>query len=221
MVIAMRTRDSDLTGQTYGRLSVLKYSESKSLRGSRGKKKFWLCRCECGATVEKPTKDLRAGKVKSCGCLALDERASRSRHGHSVATAIGPSRTYKTWQSMKHRCASPNNVNWLLYGGRGITVCERWQSFEGFLEDMGERPHGMSIDRIDSNKGYEKSNCRWASADVQVQNTTRTKLTVDLVNEIRGRAEHGESFASIARRFKVSGWNVSAIVKRKTWRNVS
>jgi len=90
-----------------------------------------------------------------------------------------------------------------------------------FLADMGERPDGKTLDRVNADGNYEPANCRWADAETQGQNSSHTKLNADTVNEIRGRAEHGEPFNSIARRFGVTGPNISQIVKRRTWTNVA
>lgn len=98
-------------------------------------------------------------------------------HGH---TAGGQSPTYKSWHDMKDRCLNPNNDFYSHYGGRGIVVCEQWLRFESFLANMGERPKGTTIDRINVNGNYEPSNCRWATGKQQADNTTRTVyLTVD------------------------------------------
>lgn len=119
------------------------------------------------------------GKVTARGwCLKHYERwyrhgdpetALQRRHGHS-APGSG-SATYRSWKAMRERCSNRNSIGWRYYGGRGITICDRWQeSFPAFLEDMGERPEGMSIDRIDVDGDYEPGNCRWATASEQVHN---------------------------------------------------
>lgn len=95
-------------------------------------------------------------------------------HGHSVlGLSHRGSRTYRTWTGMKSRCLNPTSWDYYLYGAKGITVCERWLSFENFLEDMGERPVGRSIDRIDYTKGYEPANCRWATPSEQNKNKSK------------------------------------------------
>jgi hypothetical protein len=113
--------------------------------------------------------NLRSGDVRSCGCLQREIIARRNRtHGHSVRGAETP--TYRSWKAMHTRCTNPNPSTWAHYGGRGIEICERWRSFESFLEDMGERPEGTSIDRIDVDGNYEPGNCRWATPTEQRAN---------------------------------------------------
>ncbi len=97
------------------------------------------------------------------------ESNSNYKHGHSPRNGK-PSPTYISWQNMKARCQNPNHPDYKDYGGRGIEVCERWQDFTNFLEDMGEKPEGLTLDRIDNNRNYESGNCRWATRKEQTQN---------------------------------------------------
>jgi len=111
---------------------------------------------------------LRNGDAKSCGCGKRQALANRNRtHG------MYKTRTYRIWRKMHDRCTYECETRWADYGGRGITFCERWNSFENFYLDMGEAPAGMSLDRIDSNGLYEPSNCRWATPKQQARNTRR------------------------------------------------
>lgn len=128
----------------------------------------WLCRCVCGTESVVLHYNLLIGESTSCGCQANDSRRKTlSTHGRSKIA----DKTYKSWEAMKARCFNPKHREYGLYGGRGITVCSRWkESFEIFLADMGERPKGHSIDRIDYNGNYEPSNCRWATIKVQSRN---------------------------------------------------
>lgn len=173
----------DITGNRYGRLVVI---EKAARRGGRI---AWRCRCVCGNETVVTTSDLVTGNTRSCGCLHR-ERASetgkaRRKHGHSSRTGRGTP-TYSTWSAMLRRCRDLDNPR---YGGRGITVCRRWRaSFGAFLQDMGERPAGKTIDRIDNDGGYwcgkcdechengRKPNCRWATPTEQQRNRSRAVI---------------------------------------------
>lgn len=145
-------------GSVFGRLTVIGRAD-----GYTGKGAFYRCLCECGAKKDAAGYSLRAGKVRSCGCL---QRESRVHHGASYTVE------YQAWRGMKRRCYNPSSPGYDSWGGRGIAVCDRWKnSFESFLADMGERPgEGYSLDRIDVDGNYEPGNCRWATAATQSRN---------------------------------------------------
>lgn len=148
----------NLKGQRFGRLKVLK------MVVPRVKRTQWVCRCKCGQIKIAYAQTLMRGQVNSCGCLRLDgaKRAASARkiHGHSLAKGRSP--PYRSWQAMKARCSNKNLKSYQHYGARGIKVCERWLSFENFLSDMGVRPEGTTINRIDYDGDYEPGNCNWA-----------------------------------------------------------
>jgi len=136
----------------------------------------WVCQCVCGNRISTAERRLVEGRAASCGCqrdalisIARSANPPKPRHGHSHSP------TYRTWYAMKQRCGNPNNVRWQQYGGRGIRVCERWLMFDNFLADMGVRPDGKTIDRINVDGDYERSNCRWASPQEQRHNRTDSR----------------------------------------------
>lgn len=152
----------DISGQVFGRLTVMSLTQG-------GKSSKWLCLCECGSTVSVFSTNLRGGHSASCGCLREEQRKERStRHGN--AKDGKPTRTYKIWIGLRERCNNPRFRNWQNYGGRAISVCERWNSFENFLADMGEQPPGLTIERVNNELGYEPGNCVWATTAVQARN---------------------------------------------------
>jgi len=145
----------------------------------------------------------------------IDSRGrERTTHGH--ARAGQKSATYNTWIAMTARCYNPNIPDFQKYGARGITVCNRWRhSFENFLADMGERPAGRTIDRINNNRGYTPSNCRWATKSEQCRNTRQTKLTVEKVAKIR---KDIRSNIAIGKELGVSNVLISMIKRGKIWK---
>lgn len=150
----------DLTGKSFNRLTVLRRNGSKSNFAA------WECRCICGNIVTVAGVNLRKGHTTSCGCAVKDFIVGVNKTHGCTGTP-----TYRSWLKMRERCLDESNIGFALYKGKGITVCERWRdSFENFLADMGERPEGASLDRIDSSGPYTPDNCRWASATTQSRN---------------------------------------------------
>lgn len=154
----------DRTGQAYGRLMVIERDPDAPGRHAR-----WICTCLCGRSVSVRGTLLASGETRSCGCLHADVTRDRTlTHGMSHSP------TWRSWASMKARCTNPLSKSWQWYGGRGVTVCAGWLvSFDMFLADMGVRPDGTTLDRIDSDGNYEPANCRWATRQQQSENQAR------------------------------------------------
>jgi hypothetical protein len=156
-------------GDQFGRLTVL------ADKGMCKRQRIYECGCTCGSVVDVGSRLLKTGRTKSCGCLRRETtREVHTKHGR---TGSGE---HNSWLQMMKRCTDPSSHLWKHYGGRGIKVCERWKEAKNFMEDMGPRPAGHSIERIDVDRDYELANCKWATQAEQALNTRRTvRLTVD------------------------------------------
>lgn len=158
----------DLTNRRVNKLRVLRRVDNV------GRQPAWLCLCDCGTEKRVLGLHLRANKPVDCGCGYVQrQRDSHVRHGMTDTPE------WKAWNSMVQRCTCITHASWKHYGGRGIKVCKRWLVFENFYADMGPRPEGMSLDRIDNAKGYKPSNCRWATQHEQ-QNNRRSNVYLTL-----------------------------------------
>lgn len=199
---AIRTAATIQPNDVFGRLTVGSLGPS-----TKHGKRRWHCVCECGAKVLVVGAQLTSGHTTSCGCFARDlARTTKLKHGRAGTPE------YHAWWNMIARCTNPENAYYRDYGGRGIRVCERWlNSFESFLEDVGERPGvGYSLDRYpDQNGNYEPENVRWATANQQCRNL-RTNVLLTLNGKSATAAEWAEitglSAITIATRRK-RGWS--------------
>lgn len=195
----------NLRGKKFNRLLVISESSKRDNSGTTQ----WNCRCECGSELTVRGINLRNGNTKSCGCYNREMKAAicRSRTQHGLTGTP----TYQTWQNMLRRCNVPRSDKYPIYGGRGIKVCEQWHKFSNFLRDMGEKPIKMTIDRINNNGNYEKSNCRWASSRDQSNNTRRNHIIE--YNGQRKTLEEWSRFLKIPRntiknRINLLGWPI-------------
>lgn len=166
------SRAIDITGQRFGRLTVIKKTERRDESGNV----YWYCKCDCGGNIETQGKSLRKGLVISCGC-------AKREHGKNLNLKHGMSRTrvYDIWCAMKSRCSNNSDENYLKYGGRGISICEEWidseDGFENFAKWAFDNGYmdDLSIDRIDVDGDYKPSNCKWSTPKEQMQNTRRNR----------------------------------------------
>lgn len=179
----------DMAGKKFGRLIVI------SFNGKKDTKAYWGCECECGKKVTIHGSLLRKGSTKSCGCLQID---TATKHGLSYHPL------YRTWYMMVSRCHDKSNKAYKWYGEIGISVCDEWrESLSTFIKDMGSRPKGMSLDRINGTKSYSKDNCKWSS-DSEQQNNRRNNTWFEYNGKTYNRKQLcdilGIKYATVAKR---------------------
>lgn len=151
----------DLVGKKFNRLTVLSLYEITDQRRA-----MWLCKCDCGEATIVRGDGLKSGSTKSCGCY---------NRGRIMTHGMKGTQEYKAWQSMRQRCENPKDSNYKDYGARGIKVCRQWKDFSVFIRDMGLKPSpSYTLDRVDNDSGYFKTNCRWATCQEQSNNRRRT-----------------------------------------------
>ena len=161
-----RSRHKDISNGEFNGIKALRLFSS----GGHNEHAKWTCLCHCGKEFVARGNALRQGKVSSCGCLIPDIKSKNATtHG------MTKTREYKSWGAMIARCYNPKNNRYYLYGARGVVVEKSWRKFENFFNDMGIRPTGKSLDRVDGNGDYCKSNCRWATPKEQANNRRNNK----------------------------------------------
>lgn len=210
-------------GERVGILTVIERAENKIEASKSGKNSVraqWLCQCDCGNRVVVSGHNLNkalsnpnsTAGTRSCGCLM---GKGGVKHG------MAGSRTYVSWHSMVQRCTNPNYTSFETYGGRGITVCEKWKTFDGFYEDMGVRPPSLTLERRDVNKGYSKENCYWATMKQQ-GNNRRTNVLIEFngkTQTLRQWADEiGLSPSAISNRL-VRGWSIEKALSTPALKN--
>lgn len=202
----------DLTNQRFGRLLVLRESDSKN-------RIAWECLCDCGNTVIVTTTGLRNKGTKSCGCLKV-ETAAKTHTIHGDNSKSGRSRLYRIWSSMRGRCLNPSNDAYANYGGRGITICKEWDEFLIFKEWALQNGYNdtLTIDRIDVNQNYCPQNCRWISRKAQATNK-RSNRYITYQDECYTIAEWAElkgmPYSLLYKRLKL-GWDVARAIETKS-----
>jgi hypothetical protein len=188
----------NIAGKKFGRLTALNYAGGLK----------WNCVCECGALTTVWTNALKHGRTTSCGCY--NKQRLRETHTHHGHTRQGfTSSIYNAWKNMMRRCGTPSNAEFHNYGQRGIFVCDKWKQFSGFLEDMGEKPIGLTLGRIDNNGPYSKENCRWETVEQQ-SNNKRSNHPITLNGETKTISEWARMYrinrAAVGSRIRI-GWD--------------
>lgn len=184
----------NLEGRVVGRWTVGKF-----VGKDKHSNTLWDCVCACGVRKTVNGMTLRNGGSLSCGCL---QREVAGTQKNNLSHGMSGSRTYSSWENMKTRATNPNYKQRADYAGRGITLCDRWLKFENFLADMGERPEGTTIERIDNDGNYEPGNCKWATKHEQSMNT-RSNVSIS-----------GHTIEKIMEELEVGYWTVHSWKRR-------
>lgn len=196
-------RVQTFAGKKFNRLTAVRFIEMTSC------KQVWEFKCDCGLTTVSAIRNVISGNTKSCGCFRLEAtRKANTVHGCAARGAKTPA--YKSWKAMRDRCYRTSSDAFHNYGGRGIAICKRWEDFENFLSDMGERPEGLTLERRDNNLGYSPENCYWGTRRVQSLNR-RTALMVTFNGETLNLSvwseRLGKQYDTLYMRLK-HGWTV-------------
>ena len=199
----------DITGLKFGRLIAL-----ECIHGKKGDGCSWRCVCDCGNYHTVKSIALRYGQTKSCGCLRKEVTGAKHRtHGKAGTNE------YTIWVDIKKRCFNPKHKFYHHYGGRGLTLCERWLDFANFLSDMGHRPSRKhSIERIKNDVGYEPSNCRWATQKEQCNNK-RTNIVIEYLGKKQTATQWEKELGLPVASRLLWGWSIEEAMTRprRTW----
>lgn len=208
IIDGVKTKIVDLTGNIYGKLIVTNFAYRK--RSGKNYKYYWVCQCDCGGICTVESNNLKSGITKSCGCYREDFRKKHS---------LSRTRIYRTWRNIKNRCKNLNGKDFNRYGGRGIDICNEWLNFDIFYDWAMANGYkeNLTIDRIDNNKGYEPSNCRWATMEEQSQNTSKV-ISITYNNETHSLSKWaritGISRHTLYTRYK-KGWDIEKMLTTK------
>jgi hypothetical protein len=199
----------NLVGRRFNMLQIINFDHMGT-----NKITYWLVRCDCGIEKVLPRTAFFSGGTKSCGCTRIINITQKAtRHGKSYTPE------HKIWDSMIQRCTNPNDAAYARYGGRGITVCERWKGKNGFIHfyaDVCPRPNkNLSLDRIDNEKGYSPENCRWATREQQQKNRRNIKLTYEDEADIVYFYRVGAKMKDLAKAYSVVVPTISRVIKKQ------
>jgi len=196
----------DLTGRRFGRWTVIRFHKKQTPTHL-----LWWCQCDCGTERAVAAGGLGNGSSTSCGCFRLEQK---STHGYTHR------HVYKVWAEMLQRCNNPHHRYYGNYGGRGITVCERWLFFENFIADLGDPPDGMMLERMDNDAGYNPENCKWATRTEQNRNRRFNRL-ITFNNETMCLAEWAEKLnirqGTLSTRL-ANGWSLEEALCQTVYR---
>ncbi len=210
-------------GDKYNRLTAIKFDHR-----DKNNNLYWLFRCSCGNEKVIQVNHVKSGDTKSCGCLSREPRESigKTFAKENKIHRMTHTKEYNSWLAMKQRCLNKKNNDYKYYGVKGIKVCKRWLKFENFYKDMGKRPVGTSLDRINNNLGYYKKNCKWSTAKEQANNRTSNRLLT-----FNGKTQNITQWANnlgirsglLYSRIDKLGWDIEKALttkKRKIRRNI-